>query len=219
MPKRIIFQWIENCQSERLRTAQQRLVESLEQFDIEPVLYPVGRDLVKFADILRFAREHHSGDCFIWCNSDVTLVRDPFELADRSVVHGFHRTERPSGEICYGLDMYMVPNSLWDERISRDIPDMWCGGTHIDWWLTRAAMLEARYETHTGYIDHLSHPPSGASKGSADRYYRDNIREYNLWAKRNGAGLYEDHVKLPLIGASLSPITDYLKRATGRGKK
>lgn len=218
MAKRIVFQWIENCRSERLRLAQQALVDSLKAFDIEPVLYPVGRDLVKFGDILRFAREHHSGDCFIWANSDVTLVRDPFVALDRTVVHGFHRTERPSGEICYGVDMYMIPNDLWDETISRDIPDMYCGATHIDWWLTRAANLAARYETNTGYIDHLSHPPSGASKGSADKHYRHNVREYNAWARRNGAGLYEEHVALPVIGASLSPITDYLKRLTGRRK-
>jgi len=218
MPKRIIFQWIENCANERLRVAQQHLMDSLVPFDIEPVLYPVGRALVKFGDILRFAREHHSGDCFIWANSDVSLVRDPFEL-DHSLAHGFHRTERPSGEICYGVDMYMIPNRLWDERLSRDIPDLWCGATHIDWWLTRAAQLEENYEAHTGFIDHLSHEPSGASKGAADPYYRHNVREYNAWAARQGAGLYEEHLNLPFIGASLSPITDYLMRLTGRRKK
>lgn len=112
--------------------------------------------------------------------------------------------------------MYLIPNAIWDNYLSRDIPDLWCGGTHVDWWLTRAAALIGAYESHAGFIDHLSHLESGASKSVTDPHYRHNLREYNAWAVRNGAGVLELRVHLPLIGPSMSPITDYLKWAKRR---
>ncbi len=110
--------------------------------------------------------------------------------------------------------MYLIPNLIWDNYLARDIPDLWCGGTHVDWWLTRAASLIGAYESHGGYIDHLSHPESGASKRANDQHFRHNVREYNAWAVRNGAGVLELPARLPLIGASMSPIKDYLAWAT-----
>ena len=80
----------------------------------------------------------------------------------------------------------------------------------MDWWLTRAAALIGAYESHSGFIDHPSHPESGASKRANDPHFRHNVREYNAWAIRNGAGVLELPARLPLIGASMSPITDYL---------
>jgi hypothetical protein len=131
-------------------------------------------------------------------------------------VLGFHRRELPSGEICQGVDMYLIPNLIWDNYLARDIPDLWCGGTHVDWWLTRAASLIGAYEAHVGFIDLPSHPESGASKRESDSHFRHNVREYNAWAMRNGAGALELPARLPLIGASMSPITDYLAWARGR---
>ncbi len=112
--------------------------------------------------------------------------------------------------------MYLIPNVIWDNYLSRDIPDLWCGGSHVDWWLTRAPALIAAYESHNGFIDHPSHPESGPSKRANNPYFRHNVREYNAWAKRHGAGVLELPARLPLIGASMSPITDYLAWARGR---
>ncbi len=213
MPKnRITFQWIDPCPGQRLRDAQARLSESVSGLELEPSVFPAGPQMVKFADVLGFARERSAGQSFVWCNSDVTLTADPFVLDDGQTVRGFHRREVPSGEFCGGVDMYLIPNAFWDGVLSKDLPDLWCGATHVDWWLTRAAILKGRYTSHFGFIDHLSHPESPASKKQADPLYRHNIREYNRWARRNGAGRVEQGIRFPGIGESASPITDYVKR-------
>jgi hypothetical protein len=210
---RITFQWIEPCRNERLRVAQEKLLESVECLGLEPLLFPAGPEMVKFADILMHARRNSAGTSFVWCHSDVVLTQNPYILADRGKVQGFHRREIPSGQLCEGVDMYLIPNAVWDNYLARDIPDLWCGGTHVDWWLTRAAALIGSYESHGGFIDHPSHQESGASKRPTNPYFRHNVREYNAWAKRNGAGVLELPARLPLIGASMSPITDYLALA------
>lgn len=209
----IVFQWLDPCPSDRLREAQARLRESVLALGLEPLLFPAGPAMVKFRDILRFARERSSGGSFVWCNSDLTLRADPYAYDDGRTVHGFHRREVPSGEFCGGVDMYLVPHAVWDEVYARDLPDLWCGATHVDWWLTKAAELAGCYEAHFGCIDHVSHAESGASKGRANPFYRHNVREYNRWARRRGAVRFEDRVELPLIGVSPSPITDYLRHA------
>jgi hypothetical protein len=209
----ITFQWIDPCPGERLRVAQARLRESVCGLGLTPMVFPVGPDMVKFADVLRFARSRSTGQSFVWCNSDVMLTSDPFALDDGRTVRGFHRREVPSGEYCGGVDMYLIPNSFWDDVLSKDLPDLWCGGTHVDWWLTRAAVLAGCYTSHFGFIDHVSHPTSPASKMRSDPIYRHNIREYNRWARRNGAALFEQKIHLPIVGASLSPLTDALRSA------
>ena len=212
---RITFQWIDPCPNERLRIAQERLLDSVQALGLEPALFPAGPEMTKFADILRHARQNSSGESFAWCNSDVLLKQSPFTITERTKVHGFHRRELPSGKICGGVDMYLIPNAVWDNHLSKDIPDLWCGATHVDWWLTRAAALIGAYESHSGFIDHLSHSESDASKSASDPYFRHNLREYNAWARRNGAGALELPARLPLIGASMSPIKDYLAWAKG----
>ena len=213
---RITFQWIDPCPNERLRLAQQRLLDSIRSLRLEASLFPAGPTMIKFGDILRHARRESVGTSFVWCHSDLVLTKDPFLLADHGKVVGFHRREVPSGEICEGVDMYLIPNLIWDNYLARDIPDLWCGGTHVDWWLTRAASLIGAYEAQIGFIDHPSHPESGASKRDSDPHFRHNVREYNAWATRNGAGALELPARLPLIGASMSPITDYLSWARSR---
>ena len=196
---RITFQWIDPCSSERLRRAQQVLLESVESLGLSPNKFLAGPAMVKFADILWQARRHSTGDAFVWCNSDVILRRDPFEICDRTKVHGFHRTEIPSGEICGGVDMYLIPHRIWDEVLSRDIPELWCGAAAVDWWLTRICQKSGIYESHEGYIDHPSHGRSAASAGG-DRYFKENIRAYNEWARRHQLGTLEDVIRLPLLG-------------------
>ena len=213
----ICFQWMEPCRSERLKAAQEKLLESIRALELEPVLYPAGPEMVKFVDILRFARERAKSGSLVWCNSDVTLVRNPYEVlkagGDGETVHGFHRTEMPCGEVCGGVDMYLIPCKAWDEWLGVNPPDLWCGATHIDWWLTRAAALRGCYQSHFGYINHLTHPESPASKGG-NALYRHNIKEYNKWARPSGAGGFEKRVSLPLVGESLSPISDLIKKVT-----
>lgn len=207
----VIFQWIDPCPNPRLREAQERLKESVVALGLDPVLFPAGPRMEKFPDILAFARSRSRGRSFVWCNSDVVLTADPFSLDDGRTVRGFHRREVPSGEFCGGVDMYLVPNAVWDDVLARDLPDLWCGATHIDWWLTRAAVLNSSYSAHFGFIDHNSHPESPASKMRTNPHYHHNIREYNTWARRHGAGLVESGVRLPGIGESVAPITDLLR--------
>ena len=213
MTRKITFQWIDPCPNERLRLAQQNLLESVRALGLQPALFAAGPGMVKFANILRFARENATGKSFVWCHSDVLLTQDPFSLEERGKVAGFHRREVPSGEICAGVDMYLVPNQIWDNYLSRDIPDLWCGATHVDWWMTRAAALIGAYESHSGFIDHPSHRESGASKVATNQYFHHNVREYYAWAKRNGAGALVLPARLLFICPSMSPISDYLARA------
>ena len=216
----ITFQWIDPCPNVRLAGAQARLRDSVCSLGLDPAVFPAGPHMVKFRDVLTFARAHTTGRSFVWCNSDVTLTSDPYALDDGKTVRGFHRREIPSGEYCGGVDMYLIPNSFWDDVLSKDLPDLWCGATHVDWWLTRAAALAGRYTSHFGFIDHVTHPESPASKARANPLYRHNIREYNRWARRNGAAVFETRISLPFIGQSSSPLTDYLRRISSwiRGK-
>ncbi|HRJ72146.1 MAG TPA: hypothetical protein PLS03_07965 [Terrimicrobiaceae bacterium] len=196
----VTFQWIDPCPNARLRAAQQTLADSVRSFGLEPLLFPAGRDMVKFADILRLARKESRGTHFVWCNSDVILTKNPYDFADDSQVHGFPRTERPSGEVCCGIDMYLIPNRVWDDYLSKDVPDLYCGGATIDWWITRACQKAGIYQFHEGCIDHVTHPRSAAS-GGGDAYYRHNIRAYNAWARRNNVGTLDEYIRLPLLGA------------------
>lgn len=206
--RHICFQWIEPCTNLRLRDAQAKLKESILDLGLEPVLFPAGPAMVKFRQVLQFARDHCSGDSFVWCNSDVVLKKNPYEVDGGMRVHGFHRTEIPSGEICPGVDMYLIPCRAWDEWLKADAPDLWCGATHIDWWLTNAPALRRCYRAHSGYIDHVSHETSGASKSRQNSHYRHNVREYNRWARRSGASVFFERINIPWVGESQSPLTD-----------
>jgi len=214
--KTICFQWIEPCPNRRLAEAQSRLLQSIEMLGLEPVLYPSGPAMVKFRDILQFARDRCSGESFVWCNSDVVLKKNPYEVDIGDKVHGFHRTEIPSGEICPGVDMYLIPCRAWDEWLMADAPDLWCGATHVDWWLTNAPALRRCYRAHSGYIDHVSHQTTGASKGRRNSFYRHNVREYNRWARRAGAAVFLERVNLPWVGESQSPFSDLLRKLSVR---
>lgn len=218
MANRITFQWIEPCRSIRLREAQTVLQRSIENLGLLPDKFLAGPAMVKFPDILHQARLHSVGDAFVWCNSDVILRKDPFEIADRTKVHGFHRTEIPSGKICGGVDMYLIPHRIWDEIISRDIPDLWCGAATVDWWLTRLCQKLGIYADHNGYIDHPSHEVSSAS-GGGDRYFSHNLREYNAWARRHNLGTLEDVIRLPLLGVWNNSVRDLFLRWKQRADK
>lgn len=164
--------------------------------------------MVKFRDLLQFGRDHCDGKSFVWCNSDVVLRKNPYEVDDGECIHGFHRKEIPSGEICGGVDMYLIPCRAWDEWLGADAPDLWCGATHVDWWLTNAASIAGKYRSHAGFIDHRSHETSGASKRRSNKFYRHNIKRYNKWASKHGATIFLERIDLPIVRESLSPLTD-----------
>jgi hypothetical protein len=105
----VVFQWIENPRSERLAGAQARLEKSISSYGLKPLHYPAGRDLVPIGDVLAEARRQTKGSSFVWCNSDVVLTKNPFEVPNPQKVYGFYRREVPSGEICGGVDMYYIP--------------------------------------------------------------------------------------------------------------
>jgi hypothetical protein len=182
----VVFQWIQQPLSNRLEVAQARLEESIVSLWLEPVRYPAGRNLILYSELLANARRLARGDAFVWCNSDVVLTRNPFDVPNPSQVYGFHRREVPSGEICGGVDMYYIPVKWWDEYLSKDIPKLYLGASYVDWWISRAMQKVGAYENLTGYIDHVTHPQSEAAGSDSNPYYQKNFRAYNAWAKRNG---------------------------------
>ena len=182
----VAFLWIENPRSKRLAEAQERLEASVLFYGLEPLRFPAGRDLVPIGNVLREARSRASGDAFVWCNSDVLLTQDPYDVPDPEKVYGFHRREVPSREIIGGVDMYTIPVKWWDEYLSKDIPKLYLGASYVDRWVSRSMQKVSAYEDLTGYIDHLSHPQSLEAGSDANPYYQKNFRAYNQWAIRNG---------------------------------
>lgn len=184
--KFVIFQWIENPRSGRLAKAQVILQESIVEFGLEPLGYPAGADLVLIGDVLAEARSRTAGLAFVWCNSDVVLTKNPFDVPNPQQVYGFHRRELPSGELGCGVDMYYIPVKWWDEYLANDIPKLYLGASYVDWWISRAMEKVGAYENLIGYIDHVTHPQSEAAGSDTNPYYQKNFRAYNAWAKRNG---------------------------------
>ena len=172
--------------SPRLARAQERLEESIRGFGLRAHAYPAGKRLVLFGDVLMAAREASGGQGFVWCNSDVVLTRDPFDVPDPELVYGFHRREVPSGEINRGVDMFYLPKSVWDGLLSRDVPPLYAGASYVDWWIPRLMASCGQYQNLDGYIDHETHPTSEASGSDANPYYQHNFRAYNRFAARHG---------------------------------
>jgi hypothetical protein len=199
--KLVVFLWIENPRSNRLAVAQAHLEESILSFGLMPLRFLAGPDLIPIGDVLAEARRQTRGESFVWCNSDVILTQNPFEVSNPSQVCGFHRKELPTGQITLGVDMYYIPVKWWDEHLSKDIPKLYLGASYVDWWISRAMQKVGAYENLTGYIDHVTHPQSEAAGSDANPYYQKNFRAYNAWAKRNGlASILAPPYLLPKIG-------------------
>jgi len=170
----------------RLAQAQDTLDKSIRLLGLNPLPYAAGRKLVRLGDVLSSARIACSDKAFVWCNSDLIIKRDPFEVPDPSKVYGFHRRELPSKEVNLGgVDMYYIPLKWWDDYLSRDIPSLYIGAGYVDRWITRAMQKVGAYENLVGYLDHVTHETSGASGSDRNKYYQSNFRAYNRWAKRN----------------------------------
>lgn len=171
--------------NERLRRTQAMLEESIAHFSLHPLPYLAGKKLVPIGNLLMKARKVATGKGFVWCNSDLTLTRNPFEVPNPDQVYGFYRREIPSGEICHGVDMLYIPIAVWDTILSQDIPKLFLGASYVDWWIPRLMQYLGAYENLTGYIDHVSHPLSSASAQERNCYYQSNFKAYNRWARRH----------------------------------
>lgn len=171
--------------SKRLEVAQEKLEKSILDFALEGVPYLAGPKLVPIANVLWKTREHASGTGFVWCNTDVIITRDPFDVPDPDCVYGFHRREVPSGRPCGGIDMFYIPIKWWDSVLVNDVPDLLIGASYVDWWVPRAMGKRNRYSTLDGYIDHPSHAQSQSANSDANGSYQHNFRAFNKWAKRN----------------------------------
>lgn len=183
----ITFLWIKSPRSSRLLTAQFRLLDSIDEFKLTPLLYSAGPNLVPIGEVLTNARHHtKEEEAFVWCNSDVVLTRSPFDVPDPKKVYGFHRREIPSSQIALGVDMYYIPVRWWDDYLSKDIPKLYLGASYVDWWISRAMQNVGAYENLVGYIDHVTHPQSEAAGSDVNPYYQKNFHAFNVWAKKNG---------------------------------
>jgi hypothetical protein len=180
----VAFLWIQNPRSIRLAKAQEKLEESILSFGLDPLRIDAGRDLVKLGVALARAREICGGTGFVWCNSDVILTKSPYDLPESSKTYGFHRREIPSGEINLGVDMFYIPNQVWDAILSKNFPPLLIGASYVDRWIPRYLEKVDRYENLKGYIDHPTHPTSSAAGADADLDYQHNFRVYRQWAKR-----------------------------------
>lgn len=200
----------------RLELAEIEFMRSLSRFPLEPVPVPAGRKLAVFGEVLSIIRKSSTGHAFVWCNSDLILNRDPFEVPNPDCVYGFYRKEIPSGEITHGVDMYYIPIKWWDEYLSKDIPKLYLGASYVDWWISRAMQKVRSYDNLEGYIDHISHPQSDAAGNDANRFYQTNFRSYNKWAKRNGLSMIPAPPYLiPCVG-HVWGLRDLLNKAFSR---
>lgn len=169
----------------RLEVAQKNLFKSIKAHGLQPLPFSAGKKLTIFGDVLTRARAKTRGKAFVWCNSDVILTRNPYDVPNPDQVYGFYRRETPSGEFTRGVDMYYIPTRIWDEIISRDIPPLYLGASYVDRWISRLMEAQGAYQNLEGYIDHPSHPRSGAATSDTNVYYQKNFRAYNAWAQRN----------------------------------
>jgi len=214
--KFVTFVEVEVQAPNRLAEAQSALSVSIRLLGLDPLPFRAGRKLVLLGDVLRRARAVCRGHAFVWCNSDLVLTRDPYEVPDPNKVYGFHRREIPSGTIGYGVDMYYLPVTWWDEVLSKDIPRLYIGAGFVDWWISRAMQQVGAYDNLTGYISHQTHPKSGAASSDANPYYQKNFRSYNRWAKRHGLDpIPAPPYLVPAIG-HVWGVRDFLPKALAR---
>jgi len=121
---------------------------------------------------------------FGWINGDCQLLVGVEHLISPDLdVFGLKRLELNSGERCAGVDGYLIRRDFWNNVLSADQPKMYVGGTHIDWWITRAAQKFGRYKEGF-FLAHIPHQRSSTSHGHSLEG-QHNINEFNEWAKRN----------------------------------
>ena len=177
-----------------INSADKRLVS--QQNNMALRLLAQGHSLVIFSgdqhplltDMLRKCRELAGAEQFFaFINSDCLPCVD-FDLSARpGYVTGFKRIESIDGTVCGGVDAYVFACEAWDKLYAPDLPQMYVGGTHVDWWLSRLAQKHGCYQEQVG-LWHESHEKSASSRGQDERG-EHNLKEYGAWAERNGVAL------------------------------
>lgn len=167
----------------RTSVAAKLCLSSLARFtDLEIVKVP-GTPRPFFNEMLIEASKGE-GDFFGWINGDCQLLIHPKAIKPEYDVFGLRRIELGTGEKCGGVDGYIIKKSFWEGVLSKDMPKMYVGGTHIDWWITRATQKYGKY--HEGFfLAHVPHPKSETSNGTSPEG-KHNLLEYEKWAERNG---------------------------------
>lgn len=124
------------------------------------------------------------GEWFGWINGDCQLLTKPSQIDLSEVdVYGLRRIELGIGEQCGGVDGYIIRKSFWESTLSKDMPNLHVGATHVDWWITRATQKFGRY-AEGFWLAHVPHEKTQASCGT-DECGLHNLREYEAWADRN----------------------------------
>ena len=183
--------WV-NSPSQRLLTAQMRFLRSCIYFRYIPVFYTdnhLPEQRPKMDGLIRYAIANckkQNTEWLIWINSDCEIVQDIKPALRKGMATGFHRTEIPSRQYCAGVDMFVIHESLWD-GLTVDMPDMYVGATHIDWWLARYFQKIGKLMPAFDFIHHDIHEQSPAgNQDSGDPISQHNIDNFVAWAKRNG---------------------------------
>jgi hypothetical protein len=183
---KICTAWI-NDGDARTTVAQGMMMRSVLGLGLEPVIFE-GFPRPLLSEMLTKTRAISTAPAFLWVNSDCVfspvLVRSTLDrMIEADCVWGFRRVESDGSGICGGVDAYLFPMHLWDSIYADDVPKMYVGGTHVDWWLTRAAQKAERYREAVMLI-HESHARSETSKGT-DVSGQQNLINYNSWADRH----------------------------------
>jgi len=177
---KVVTAWLNNNDG-RCQRAQRHMLQSLLDNHLDPVIMN-GTPRPLLTDMLVLARSLSiSGGAFMWINSDCAIIGGVPHVAPGRVV-GLHRVE-DDNSVCGGVDAYVISCAAWDKYYAPDLPSMYCGGTHVDWWLTRNAQKHGIYSACIG-LRHQSHAKSSASAG-VDEYGRHNLIHFDAWAKRN----------------------------------
>lgn len=165
------------------------MIGKLTEHGWHPVIFDGEMRRPFLGDMLALTRKiaaEAGDDGFGWINSD--CVPDGlFFNAQPTGVIGFHRRESADGTKCMGVDGYIFEAAAWDRYYAPDIPQMYVGATHVDWWITRLAQKHGIYSALTA-LRHESHTRTAASQG-ADYYGQHNLRAFHAWAQRNGVSI------------------------------
>lgn len=172
--------WLNNNDG-RCQRAQRAMLRSLLDNHLDPVIVN-GTPRPLLTDMLRLARALSlPHGAFVWINSDCSIMGHLPHVEPGRVI-GIHRVE-DDASVCGGVDAYVISCEAWDKYYAPDLPQMYVGGTHVDWWLTRLAQKHGIYSAHIG-LRHPSHAKSQASAG-LDEYGRHNLLHFMEWANRN----------------------------------
>lgn len=170
----------------RILFAQRGFLFGCVKFDLNPLFF-ISEERPFFDKMLIETRKvckKTGSQWMFWINSDCQIIKDPRLYLKKEICYGFHRTDIPSGpdgRYCLGVDMYAIPVKIWDDFLSKDIPSMYTGASHIDWWITRACQ---KYNVYEGIKDDVMLHPLHMPNRSG--YHHDyNIKNYFEWEKRN----------------------------------